>query len=324
MNLVMPTPDQYRLIASLRPRLSRPAVEAALHAVGISAGSPDGAAEPAWRVSFEDGAVNIVVANADFPPDVPLAGLSIGMTEEALRASRPDLIAATSSDPLEASFRYLIKADPLADARVTTERGRVVQIALWAPGVVERNLAFLAEVESVGREQQAKRERAEAWRRESDPDRMLDVWAGAANFWDESADRFVRYSHWLRTVGPAKWHAAADVWNWDYGTAPLRWIVAQPTCERATALMIFYAGEPDHTRKEPTDEDELLALIRHRWQTSGFADGVISFVLPRSIARLSPDRLADRIPLSMRVSIAGERAPSINLDDGVPAFLHET
>lgn len=51
---------------------------------------------------------------------------------------------------------------------------------------------------------------------------------------------------WLETVGPEEWHRVVTSWNWDRGTAPLRWIAEQDACDRGTALHMLFAGYGPH------------------------------------------------------------------------------
>ncbi|GAA4027607.1 hypothetical protein GCM10022281_02860 [Sphingomonas rosea] len=95
----------------------------------------------------------------------------------------------------------------------------------------------------------------------------------------------------LQTAGPDDWHAFAAGFNWGEPLGPLCWIVQQPDCDRATAHLIFWAGEP--TGYEWQDEEEplgadpyavapLLRFINDRFHGRGF---------PR--AELGYDCLAD-------------------------------
>ena len=50
---------------------------------------------------------------------------------------------------------------------------------------------------------------------------------------------------WLQENGPDEWHRWAIGLNWDYGTELFEWIVAQPNCDRGTALSVYYGAQPD-------------------------------------------------------------------------------
>ena len=52
----------------------------------------------------------------------------------------------------------------------------------------------------------------------------------------------------------------ATNWNWDYGRAPLLWIIRQKNCDIATALEVFFLADPsyyfrygDHRSSVPAD-----------------------------------------------------------------------
>ena len=51
----------------------------------------------------------------------------------------------------------------------------------------------------------------------------------------------MRYADWLRRADPDQRHVAALSWNWDYGLAPLLWIIRREDCDKATALHVFLA-----------------------------------------------------------------------------------
>src|SRR5579859_2705680 len=71
---------------------------------------------------------------------------------------------------------------------------------------------------------------------------------------DDEIDIFLA---WLKENGPDEWHRWAINWNWDHGTEIFEWIVAQPNCDKGTALSIYYAGQPDYfTRYASLEEAE--------------------------------------------------------------------
>jgi hypothetical protein len=48
----------------------------------------------------------------------------------------------------------------------------------------------------------------------------------------------------IKQMTPDDWHEVALKWNWDDGAGVLKWITAQRTCDRATAVYILCAGRP--------------------------------------------------------------------------------
>lgn len=68
---------------------------------------------------------------------------------------------------------------------------------------------------------------------------------------DGEADAVIQ---WLNDhPHPIVRHRCAYSWNWDNGHRVLGWIASQPTCDRATAIHIFWAAHP-HEVLDPTSE----------------------------------------------------------------------
>lgn len=66
---------------------------------------------------------------------------------------------------------------------------------------------------------------------------------------------------YLAQATPEEWHQVAWNWNWDAGIEPLRWIIRQPTCDRGTALLVYwYAGPRYKARYASRDEVPLYQL----------------------------------------------------------------
>lgn len=93
--------------------------------------------------------------------------------------------------------------------------------------------------------------------------------------------------------------------------------MTRPECDRATALQIFFAGEPQD-QPEEGDVAEMLEQIRQRWVANGYTANEIKFELPKYISSLEPTIGTDKIPLSMRVSLAGVDVPRVAYVDGFP------
>ena len=63
---------------------------------------------------------------------------------------------------------------------------------------------------------------------------------------------------WLKEhPNPLTRHRSAYSWNWDWGHRVLGWIVSQPTCDRATAIHIFWAALP-HEVVAPEYAEEFI------------------------------------------------------------------
>jgi hypothetical protein len=77
-----------------------------------------------------------------------------------------------------------------------------------------------------------------------DDNEMLTLWAQEAAPFGKSAG-VKEYAHWLiHEASAIERHVAIVNWNWDSGEEPLIWAVHQRDCELATALTIFWLGNP--------------------------------------------------------------------------------
>ena len=55
--------------------------------------------------------------------------------------------------------------------------------------------------------------------------------------WREPAEAYVKH---LTEGDPDVWHGAVTGWNTDGGYTPIRWVMRQPECDRATARWLFF------------------------------------------------------------------------------------
>ena len=85
---------------------------------------------------------------------------------------------------------------------------------------------------------------------------------------------------------PDDWHVIASNWNWDDELDVLYWIVRQRECDKATALTIFWMGEPTGYDYETEQEEmgaspysvaPMLRYISERFNTSGYPRSEIAF-----------------------------------------------
>lgn len=90
----------------------------------------------------------------------------------------------------------------------------------------------------------------------------------------------------LSDMSPEDWHRVADMHNWDEPLEPLHWIVSQPNCDKATARLVFWKGEPTAYDFEDCDEEmeadsysvePMLAYIVRRFAAGGYARAEIEF-----------------------------------------------
>lgn len=99
-----------------------------------------------------------------------------------------------------------------------------------------------------------------------------------------------RQMQFLGNGSPDDWHRYAGDHNWDEPLDVLFWIVSQPDCDRATAIMTFWQGCPTgydyETEDEPMGEDvyavaPLLRYISERFNTTGYPRAEISYDFQR-------------------------------------------
>jgi hypothetical protein len=90
----------------------------------------------------------------------------------------------------------------------------------------------------------------------------------------------------LKTASPDDWHRIADEHNWDTRLDILYWIVSQPECDKATALLIFWKGEPighdfeDEQEKMGVESyavEPMLKYIVQRFNLAGYTRSEIAF-----------------------------------------------
>jgi hypothetical protein len=147
---------------------------------------------------------------------------------------------------------------------------------------------------------------------------------------------------WLQENGPDEWHRWAISWNWDHGTGLFEWIIAQPNCDRGTALSIYCGAQPDyHSRYASVEEalaespsgPEVVALmtrICEMWREGAYStyayrpsEGAIEYLTQGKDAMLAlaatepwdePDDLAT-------AGIQGEPNSFDRTIDGVPVEM---
>lgn len=98
---------------------------------------------------------------------------------------------------------------------------------------------------------------------------------------DEEFDENEALMAWLERHGPDEWHQIALSANWDFVDPKLfEWIIAQPDCDEATALALFWRGGVSWLAAHPDEPHEAAGLLRailRRWSEDGFARGEIAF-----------------------------------------------
>ncbi|MDQ8209671.1 DUF4274 domain-containing protein [Coraliomargarita sp. SDUM461003] len=82
-------------------------------------------------------------------------------------------------------------------------------------------------------------------------------------------------------------HAFAENYNWDGGIEELEWVISNPLCDKATALMIYGLGSPSYYyRKEEKGKEfqeyeiadwAFLKSIERRISNGEFKEGKIAY-----------------------------------------------
>jgi hypothetical protein len=104
---------------------------------------------------------------------------------------------------------------------------------------------------------------------------------------DENELQIRRQIAWLETASPDDWHRVVLDFNWDWDIDPLFWIARQPQCDKATALTMFWLGQPAYylilaAENGGTDNSdapvwEMLKFIAQRINTNGYIRSKIAF-----------------------------------------------
>jgi uncharacterized protein DUF4274 len=124
---------------------------------------------------------------------------------------------------------------------------------------------------------------------------------------------------WLEKAGPDDWHRVALDFNWGEPLYVLDWIVRQPDCDVATALTIFWQGEPSAwLEEEGAGEEEpngfsylnrqICAYISKRVAAGGYTRSKITF---------SPDTWTKQSYLELSEGAEGLTNPNIPAHKGL-------
>jgi len=89
----------------------------------------------------------------------------------------------------------------------------------------------------------------------------------------------------FKTLNSKELHFCADIFNWDSGTLVLQWIIDSPKCDKGTAALIFWCGNPDYyihsTRDTVADYSldlfDLLQKIIYKFKHNEFKHHKIKF-----------------------------------------------
>lgn len=152
----------------------------------------------------------------------------------------------------------------------------------------------------------------------------------------EDGELEAKFYRFLATdATPEDWHKFAMYANWDsHDPAVFEWIVSQPECDKATALLFFWKSSPEYELECPEasnafsrDEYPLINLIRERWIRGDFKQSEFAFSFAEDLWDFNFDQLDQRfgerakelLPDSMRASLLGHRLDTNDLIDGIPS-----
>jgi hypothetical protein len=258
------------------------------------------------------GAIGYLAFTNYFPSNRPIDLLSIGMTLDGLAEDARGFRAVPRRFPFKLTpFVATTAVGDVITADVN-EDGFVWRIEFSRPGAVYAGEPYptAAAFQSI------------SLRGYTDNQELLADWAGAATFTGH-------YSHcqaevrWLQNDStPEEWHAYVYGHNWDDGLAPLLWIVRQPRCEKATALLAFYmcrpggyldyAFNPCNVPNHSREALDLILEIRERFLAGAYTTATIAFdaaqalleeaYLPEVTEKTALDQL---IPPLMRQNVPG-------------------
>lgn len=146
---------------------------------------------------------------------------------------------------------------------------------------------------------------------------------------------------WLKEASPDQWHQVASDWNWGSGEDALRWIIEQPKCDKATALLIFWRGEPSYYWTEATNRDglkaagalgdggvyDMLVAIVARWKAGRFTRAELSYDPSQDVCASTSDvtRSANHPALAiteeMIQPIMGREVERGDYNEGIPHHI---
>lgn len=315
------TEIDYRKMSMIRPGQTRLEVAELLGkpAHGRALGGPGigllFGASPEWNPDGKDhqDTLEEVTFYPEFHPEIDFYGLRPGMTLEEAGAAFGTLHLTPSQKLPDTTFEgwtpdnYRIAIWFMRDGGAPVDdvrRLRTIRLSYpHSDEYIERKSALHRKIID---EKEQKYRRANAWKDiTDDDDAMLMDWAAHCKPWnDYSESQFIAYAKWLKQASPDERHMAACRWNWDYGLAPLIWIIRQPDCDIATALTIYFACNPAYHLEFCGDRDKVVSVnldgfdflmeLKNRVETNFYKHSDIAFDSRKeleSILRSNPTRL---------------------------------
>jgi hypothetical protein len=166
-------------------------------------------------------------------------------------------------------------------------------------------------------------------------------WAALPDRPDLDEDELSLFLDWLAENGPDEWHRWATNANWDYGTDLMRWVIDQESCDKGTALSVYYAAQPDYWAQYDTVEaaradvsgetvELMVAICEHwaagRYRTYDFQPDVVAL----EYLQQGPEAmraLADELPWSVPDDMAAAPIQGVPTEfegaviDGIPIAM---
>jgi len=136
---------------------------------------------------------------------------------------------------------------------------------------------------------------------------------------------------YLEKSEPPDWHQVAWNWNWDNRIEPLRWIIENPKCDKGTALLIYWYGNPGwYTKYDNKDQvsvyemdNYLLVKDIEEKYLSGYYKNENIYFDPKDDegddwTRDIQEEALTKIPSEMTKPVNGEKLEKIGLIEGLP------
>jgi hypothetical protein len=270
----------------------------------------------AWVGS--DGRIKTVNFPGSFPSEIPIGPLRIGMSRAELAACHPSMQSKVSFPDGCEVIEFEDSKSMRGRALLKDHKLLVLELALPSA----RNTHFQRLIVK------PRQRRYSPPKISKDPDVRLQQWLREAENFGLEPKVARRYVKWLRSGTPDLWHQAARNWNWDYGVAPLAWIVAQPQCDLATAVLVHYDAEPGHYRRFENNRDQVPVGELETFDLIQAIRGRVAagFYVRREIAldsRRAYDDAADRVSpdLAFEDNLPGREFADGAFNDGFPEAL---
>jgi hypothetical protein len=276
----------------------------------------------------EHGQVAECVFGSSFPANIKIEKLHIGMPIDLACKVQP-LLRFFAPQSFGKGYDLVLDEVPW-DLIVYEVSDKIQEITIIPKGGADERLAK-GEAILKGRENSWNRvSERERWMTINDPFALLDAWLKtdyANPPWNDYPPDINRaYANWLKQATPDELHQAAIGHNWSYSLAPLFFISRYDGCDLATALHIFYAGDPYEivrTKFDPAwsnrhSDLRLLLGIRDRVLDGFYKRSEIGFDPMRTFR---PSWLPADIGPDFPTRIQGREPNFLPMHDGYPVAV---